>query len=101
MKVILARPEAQPAGSGHTGAQSEQMAGYRGKPPHGSNAEHERSASTQTCGVLLSKLHLEAGSLTTALDPDSPDALGQQDRRPQKRWRNCRFLLSPVGSVRI
>src|SRR4051794_27286266 len=28
-------------------AQSEQMAGYRAKPPRGSNAEHERSASTQ------------------------------------------------------
>ena len=33
--------------------------------------------------------------------PDSPDKLGGQGRRPQKRWANCRFLLSPVGSVRI
>jgi hypothetical protein len=35
------------------------------------------------------------------VNPDSPDGLGRQDRRPRKRWRNCRFLLSPVGSVRI
>src|SRR5215211_192212 len=26
--------------------------------------------------------------------PDSPDRLGRQDRRPPKRWANCRFLLS-------
>src|SRR3954464_13007590 len=36
-----------------------------------------------------------------ALIPDSPDGLGRQDRRPRKRWRNCQFLLSPVGSVGI
>ena len=35
------------------------------------------------------------------LIPDSPDGLGRQDRRPRKRWRNCQFLLSPVGSVGI
>jgi hypothetical protein len=34
-------------------------------------------------------------------NPDSPDGSGRQDQRPRKRWRNRRFLLSPVGSVRI
>ena len=33
--------------------------------------------------------------------PNSLDRLGRQDRRPRKRWANCRFVLSPVGSVRI
>jgi len=32
-------------------------------------------------------------------NPDSPDGLGRQDRRPRQRWQNCRFLLSPAGSV--
>ena len=36
-----------------------------------------------------------------AITPDSLDGLGRQDRRPRKRWANCRFVLSPVGSVRI
>ena len=36
-----------------------------------------------------------------SLTPDSPDGLGRQDRRPRKCWKNCQFLLSPVGSVRI
>src|SRR3954468_13643273 len=36
----------------------------------------------------------------TSLIPDSPDGLSRQDQRPRKRWQNCRFLLSPVGSVR-
>jgi hypothetical protein len=38
---------------------------------------------------------------STFINLDSPDGLGRQDRRPRKRWRSCRFLLSPVGSVRI
>src|SRR5215213_6097006 len=35
------------------------------------------------------------------LSPDSPDRLGRQARKPRKRWVNCRFVLSPVGSARI
>src|SRR4051812_27548793 len=34
------------------------------------------------------------------LSPDSPDEMGRQGRKPRKRRRNCRFLLSPVASVR-
>src|SRR3954447_20179150 len=34
------------------------------------------------------------GTCEQYINPDSPDGLARQDRRPRKRWRNCRFLLS-------
>jgi hypothetical protein len=40
-----------------------------------------------------------AASLITFFNPDSSDRLDRQDRRLRKCWANCRFLLSPVGSV--
>src|SRR5215208_2165467 len=43
--------------------------------------------------------NVAAEGLLEDMNPDSPDGLGRQDRRPRQRWQNCRFLLSPVGSV--
>src|SRR5215213_6131124 len=48
-----------------------------------------------------SKQEAEEEEAVRNLIPDSPDRLGRQDRRPRKCWTNCRFVLSPVGSVRI
>ena len=39
-------------------------------------------------------------TLEARINPDSPDGLSRQDRKPRKRRPNCRFLLSPVASVR-
>ena len=51
--------------------------------------------------IIIASIILLFFAPLLALIPDSPDRLGRQDRRPRKRWANCRFVLSPVGSVRI
>jgi len=41
------------------------------------------------------------GLASTVSDkPGFPSGLGRQGRKPRKCWLNCRFLLSPVASVR-
>src|SRR4051794_15229846 len=51
--------------------------------------------------LMVTRLDRLARSTRDLLNPDSPDGLGRQDRRPRKCWQNCQFLLSPVGSVGI
>ena len=60
-----------------------------------------RGFTTRIVGLPIDESDAVLRYLYEHMDPDFPFGSGRPARKPQKRWQNPGFLLSPVASVRI